>query len=415
MTERFTTSSGLRVVVSYMPHLHSVSAGLWVDAGSAYEDPALAGASHFLEHLLFKGTATRSALDISLAMESKGGVLNAFTGKEHTCYYIRALDEDFSLGLELLADMYQHSLLAGEEIERERQVILEEINMYEDSPDDLAAEKFCTAMWPEHPYGRPVSGSGESVSALTREQLLDYWHGNYVPERTVLAVAGNVRPEILRELAEQLFPPVPGAGRLPLVQAKGAKGQIITRKEIEQEHVCMGFPAFSLADPDVYPLSIVVNALGGGSASRLFQEVREKRGLSYTAYSYAEHYDQGGYLMSYAATQPGKAGELIRVMAGEYEKLAASSLTEEEIRLSKDQLRGSLMLSLENSSAVMSRLGRAELSLHQLYDPEERVAKLMAVTGEDIQRVIRRVIRPGALVLSQVGPKPGELDTEKLF
>ncbi len=415
MSERFQTSSGLRVVFSPMPHLHSVSAGLWVDAGSAFETEALAGASHFLEHLLFKGTKTRSALDISLAMESKGGVLNAFTGKEHTCYYIRALDEDFALGLELLSDMYRNSLLAPEEIERERQVILEEINMYEDSPDDLAAEKFCSALWPTHPYGRPVSGSVESVAALSREQLVAYWQGHYVPERTVLAVAGNVQPDLVRELAEKLFPKAQGEPSPLLSLPKGSKGQIITKKEIEQEHVCMGFPTFSLGDEDVYALSILTNALGGGSSSRLFQEVREKRGLSYTAYSYAEHYAQGGYLMSYAATQPNKAQTLIDVMAAEYAKLAQDGLTEEEIRLSKDQLRGSLMLSLESSSAVMSRLGRAELSLQELYDPEERVAKLMAVSAEDIQRVIQRVLRPGELVLSQVGPGPLIIDTQRLF
>lgn len=415
MTEKITLPSGLRIVLESMPQLRSVSVGLWVSAGSAFETPAQSGMSHFLEHLLFKGTEKRTALEISATMEGIGGVLNAFTGREHTCYYTRSMDEHFQLSLELLADLFTNSKLDPVEVDRERNVILEEINMYEDSPEDVAAELFLQALWPQHPYGRPISGTSRSVQGVSREDLFQYWRQVYIPERTVLAVAGHVELEQVRELAETLFPVHHGQARPELVAPEPHTGSVSKVKEIEQSHICMGFPGVALDDSDYYAANVLANILGGGACSRLFQEVREKRGLSYTSYCYLDAYVGGGYLMAYSATQPGRTKELIDVMAEQFRDIATQGVTDTELQRSKDQLRGSLLLSMESSSTVMSRLGRTELSQGQLYNVEEKVSALAAVSQADIRRVTERLFQPGHMVLAQVSPDPAPVEAKSLF
>lgn len=415
MPEKFTLPSGLRLVAEYMPHLRSVSTGLWIKAGSAYESAALSGVSHFLEHLLFKGTPSRSALDIAAAMDSVGGVLNAFTGKEATCYFTRSLDEHFELSLELLADMYYNSLLDAAELERERNVILEEINMYEDSPDEVAADLFAASIWPGHSYGRCVAGTTESVSGLSRAMVADYWREAYDPANTVLSVAGNVRPERAVELAERLFSRGAGHVERALAVPEAVSAQSAQVKEIEQNHLCLGFPALPLSDPDYFAAHIIVNALGGGASARLFQEVREKRGLSYTAYAYLETLSRGGYVMAYASAQPGSSEELLSVMAGEFRRLRREGLSEEEWQRSRCQLKGNMLLAEESSSNLMSRHGKTELALGQVYSSAQRIEKLMQVSAEDIARVVERLTQPGALVLAQVGPAPLQVNLEDLY
>ncbi|MDO4732019.1 MAG: pitrilysin family protein [Bacillota bacterium] len=415
MTEKILLPSGLRIVLETMPHLRSVSTGLWVSAGSAYEKEQESGMSHFLEHLLFKGTEKRNALQISATMEGVGGVLNAFTSREHTCYYTRSMDEHFGLSLELLADMYLHSLLDPKEVERERNVIMEEINMYEDSPEDVAADIFLAQLWPGHPYGRPISGTLSSVEGVSRDQLVEYLRSVYVPRRTVLAVAGNVTAEQVRELAERLFPAEEGQA-LPTLPSPISQGGAISKvKDIEQSHICMGFPGLSLDDPDYYAANVLANILGGGASSRLFQEVREKRALSYSSYCYLDSFDKSGFLMAYSATHPKHTRELIQVMAAQFSDIAAHGVSDEELQRSRDQLRGTLLLSMESSSSVMSRLGRTELALCELFNLEDRVRKLASVSHEDLARVAKRLLRPGSMVLSQVSPKPIEIDTAELF
>ena len=415
MTEKILLPSGLRIVVEPMPHLRSVSTGLWVSAGSAFENEQQSGMSHFLEHLLFKGTEKRNAMEISAAMEGVGGLLNAFTGREHTCYYTRSMDEHFQLSLELLADMYANSLLAPEEVDRERNVIIEEINMYEDSPDDVATDLFISQLWPGHAYGRPISGTIESVTAVSREQLADYWRSVYVPQRTVLAVAGHVETEQVRELAEQLFPARSGQALPQLCQPQPQSGSTERVKDIEQSHVCLGFPGVALDDPDYYAANVLSNILGGGACSRLFQEVREKRGLAYSSYCYLDSLVAGGYLMAYSATHPSRTEELIKVMAEQFIDIREHGVSDEELKRSKDQLRGSLLLSMESSSSVMSSLGRMEIALGRLYDVEERVQSIAAVNQDDIRRVTERLLQPGTMVMSQVSPKPAALRAKELF
>ncbi|MBQ6606811.1 MAG: insulinase family protein [Firmicutes bacterium] len=417
MAEKYVLSNGVRLLLEYMPHLRSVSAGVWADTGSARETEAAWGVSHLLEHMLFKGTPTRTSLQLSAAMDDVGGVLNAFTSKEQTCYYTKALDEDLELSLDLLSDMYARSLLDANELERERGVVIEEINMYEDSPDELVLDLFSSAIWPDHSYGRSISGTVESVSALDRQTLYDYWLSRYTAEDTVLALAGNVCPERAKELAEKYFGALrQGDGPFPEPETPAfSAGQAFIEKDIEQNHICMGFPGVSLRDDDYYAAAIVSNLFGGSASARLFQEIREKRGLAYSAFSHLDCFKLGGSFFAYASTQPEKTNELVQVMADEFARLAVEGLAASDIERSKRQLKGSMLLGLESTSSTMNKLGKMELSLGRVYSPEETVEKLMAVTPDDVMRVIRRMVRPGALVLAQVGPTDCGFTAKELF
>ena len=417
MAEKIILSNGVRLLLEYMPHLHSVAAGVWADTGSARETPEQWGVSHLLEHMLFKGTPTRNSLQLSAAMDDVGGVLNAFTSKEQTCYYTRALDEDLPLALDLLSDMYCRSLLDANELERERGVVIEEINMYEDSPDELVLDLFSATVWPEHSYGRSISGTVDSVSALGREPLAAYWQERYTAENTVLALAGNVSPEQGRELAERYFGGV-RQGRNPqpaLPEPVFRPGQAFIHKDIEQNHVCLGFPGVSIGDDDYYAAAIACNLFGGSASARLFQEIREKRGLAYSAFSHLDCFNRGGSFFAYASTQPEKTRELVEVMADEFARLAVEGLPADDIERSKRQLKGSMLLGLESTGAVMNKLGKLELALGRVYSPEETTERLMAVTPGDVTRVIRRLVRPGCLALAQVGPECCELQAKELF
>lgn len=418
MAEKFLTPAGSTIVVEPMAHLHSVSVGIWAKAGSAAEDKQISGVSHFLEHMLFKGTEQRSALDIAAAMESLGGVLNAFTGKEYTCYYTRSLDEHFDQSLELLADMYNNSLLDAEEFAKEKNVIIEEINMYEDSPDDRAIDLLSSILWPDHPYGRAISGTLDTVSALTRDQLAAYRQSKYSPENTVISVAGNVDQQYVIDAVNKYFSANSGEKNHTFActsapVSSSTYGYIY--KNIEQTHVCLGFPGISIADDDYYATQVLINALGGGASSRLFQEVREKRGLSYSAYAYMDTYSAGGSIAAYASTRPSNIGELINVMVEEIANVAAHGLVDGEIEKSKTQLKGGLLLGMESSSNVMNRLGRLQLQLGRILPVGETLEKLMQVNREDIERVCNRLLKPGYLSMAIVGPEQYEVDPKELY
>ncbi len=410
--------NGVTLLVQPMPHMRSVSVGVWAAAGSAGEPVELAGVSHFLEHMLFKGTATRTALEIASSMERVGGVLNAFTAREYTCYYAKSLDEHFSQAVELLADMYHNSLLAAQEFDREKNVIIEEINMYEDSPDDTVVDLLSSAMWPQHPYGRPIAGTVQSVQALTCEQLTAYYRHRYVPTATVVAVAGNIETPQAEETIRRYFAAAAQEkGDSPMCPPTRLADAcaVYTHKDIEQTHVCLGLPGVSLDDGDYYPLRVLVNALGGGASSRLFQEVREKRGLSYSAYAFADSYKYGGNIIAYASTRPANVRQLIEVMAEQIAIVAQNGLNEEETNRSITQIKGNLFLSMESTSNVMNRLARTQLNLGRVVTAEETAEKLMAVTSQDIQRVCRRLLRPGNMFLAIVGPENCSMDVKTLF
>ena len=416
MAHKFQLANGLEVIIEQMSGCRSVACGLWARAGSAWEDPEIAGVSHFLEHMLFKGTQKRDAKQIAATMDNVGGMLNAFTGKEFTCYYARSLDEHLSLTLDLLSDIYLNSQLAEKECLLEKNVIIEEINMYEDTPDDVVGDLFAATLWPNHSYGRPIIGCIESVQALSQERLYNYYHCNYSPRNTVLAIAGNVELKKIQEEVERFLGGFTGSGSEPQAQTPEVQcGSTFIYKDIEQMHVCLGFPAVSETDDDYYTAHLLASILGGGMSSRLFQEVREKRGLSYSAYAFLNSYAQDGYFCTYASTRPQNLDELVQVMAAELLKIINVGIESAELEAAKQQIKGGLLLGWENSGNVMNKIGKHLLTLGKLYSVEETLAKVMAVDMEDIQRLAKEVINPQKAVLSVVGPLDRSLELDKIW
>lgn len=408
--------NGMRVLTEELPHLHSVATGVWVGVGAAHEPAYLGGISHYLEHMLFKGTQKRNARELAEALESVGGQMNAFTSREYTCYYTKTIDEDFNLSLDILSDMYLYSLLDEAEFEREKQVILEEISMYEDSPDDVVQDLFTSTLWQGHNYGRPIIGSRETVSNLQARDLINYRQSSYCPSKTVLAVAGNVRREDVLEKVDKYFLFPACQGRVADYQEpQSHSARKFTYKDIEQTHICFGLPAVKESDEDFYTANVLNMALGGGVSSRLFQEAREKRGFCYSIYSYLTAYSKGGSLTAYASTNPRKVPELVKVIWEQMADIRSKGLAEEELSRAKQQLKGSLLLGMENSSNVMSRMGRMETSLGKLLSVEDVVDKVMQVSNEDILSVAARLFQGDKLVLSMVGPEEYALDLANLL
>ena len=404
MAQCFTMDSGLQVVVEQLP-CRSVACGVWVRAGSAWEQPTQGGVSHFLEHMLFKGTQRRNAQEIAAVMDAVGGMVNAFTGKEYTCYYTRSLDEHLELSLDLLADLYLAPKLAEEDFQMEKNVIIEEINMYEDAPADLVDDLFTSTLWPAHPYGLSILGSQASIQDLSHQSLQNYYQQNYAPSNTVIAIAGNITPDQAYQQVERYFSGFSGASSMTQnAEPKPAGGSAYIYKDIEQMHVCLGFPAVADEDADYYAAHILNSILGSGMSSRLFQEIREKRGLSYSALSYLASHAQAGYYCAYASTRPQNLTELAKVMANEFTKAVEKGLSDQELKMAQQQIKGNLLLGLENSGNVMNRLGKRLLTVNKLFAVEETLAQVMAVTPADLERVARRILDPTKAVLAVVGP-----------
>jgi predicted Zn-dependent peptidase len=402
---RTRLDSGLRVVTEHLPGLRSAAVGFWVGTGSRDEPEAIAGTSHFLEHLLFKGSATRHAADIAEAVESCGGDMNAFTGQEVTAYYVRVPDRHLDLALDILSDIVWSPALRPDEIESERQVILEEIRMRDDTPDDLVHDVFSNALFPEHPLGREVSGSQETISAVTRDQIAEYHADHYRPSNVVVAVAGNVDHEHVVKAVDAAVSV--GAGERPERVTDGGTPDEFARvdRPLEQSHVVLGARALRRDDPDRFALAVVDQVLGGGMSSRLFQEVREKRGLAYSVFSYRSAFEETGALAVYCATAPERVEETLAVVRGELDRLVADGgITERELAGAKGHLTGSLALSLESSSSRMHRIGRAELTMGEVPSLDWVVEQVEAVTADDVGRVIERVLGGRDLTLALVGP-----------
>ena len=416
MFYKSTLANGIRVITQEMPSVYSVTASIWVGTGSAYETPALAGISHFLEHMMFKGTKNRSYTEIAQLMENVGGQMNAFTSKEHTCYYVRCLAENFELGLDILSDMYLNSLFDKSEYDKEQGVILEEINMYEDTPDEMVGDLYNSLIMPEHPYGRPVIGSIETVSAMTRDDIAAYHSSIYVPGQTVVVVAGNVKHQAVVNLVEKYLGEHTGTWSKPVLPAPVYAAQSKhTYKEIEQVHVMMGVPALAGNDPDIYKLQVLNYILGGGLCSRLFQEVREKRGLTYSVYSSPSALSHGGTFYAYASTSPKNVDELLKVMGCEIAKLAAEPVSEQELLRAQAQVKCGLLMGLENSGNIMVRLGRNETAYGEVLKVEEIIEKVSAVTAEDVLRMAQRLFVADKLCLAQVGPVASDLAAKDLL
>ncbi len=410
---RSTLPGGLRVVTEYLPSVRSASIGVWVGVGSRDEGATVAGAAHFLEHLLFKSTPTRSAVDIAQAMDAVGGELNAFTAKEHTCYYAHVLDSDLELAVDLVADVVLNGRCAAEDVELERDVVLEEIAMRDDDPEDALGDMFLGAMFGDHPVGRPVIGTARSVSSMTRAQLHSFHVRRYTPERMVVAVAGNVDHDEVVALVREHFGPHLVRGRRPIAPRKGAgrvtgrPGLMLGNRDAEQTHVCMGVRTPGRGWRHRWALSVLHSALGGGLSSRLFQEVRELRGLAYSVYSTVDIFADSGALSVYAACQPERFAEVMQVTKQVLESVARDGITEAECRIAKGSLRGGLVLGLEDSSSRMSRLGRNELNYGEHRSIEHTLRQIDQVTVEEVNAVAHRLLSQpyGAAVLGPYAAK----------
>jgi len=405
-------SSGLRVVTERMPGVRSVSIGFWVLAGSRDERPAISGHCHFLEHLLFKGTATRSAQDIAEAFDAVGGDLNAFTAKEYTCYYARVLDRDTEMAVDHLADMLQHTRIRKADLDAERQVILEEINMHEDSPEDVVHDLFTETLWPGHPLGRPILGTPERIRAATRTSVDGFYRRHYVPGHLVVAVAGNVRhDEVVRLLADrmdvgrELATTDDSAWRVrEMAKAPRASGaHLVKRRKTEQAQIVLGTNGLARTDPDRFAFLVANTALGGGMSSRLFQEIREKRGLAYSVYSYHGQYTEAGVFSAYAGTTPSRAKDVVAILRRELEDVRDGGLTEVEFERAKGHVKGATVLSLEDPGGRMSRLGKSEIAHGEILTVNESLRRIQRVTLEDARRVAERVLSQ-PMTLTVLGP-----------
>jgi predicted Zn-dependent peptidase len=388
-----------------------VALGIWVGVGSRDEDHAHAGATHYLEHLLFKGTKRRTALEISAEMDAVGGEMNAFTAKEYTCYYARVLDADLPLAVDVLSDMVTGSLITPKDVDAERNVVLEEIAMNDDDPSDTAHEAFTAKLFGDTPLGRPILGTADSINAITREQIFEHYQAMYTPEHLVVAAAGNLDHETVVRLVAQAFGPVlnhvaePVPPRLnghPGSHPEGA-GTTLVSRGIEQANLVLGSEALSRTDDRRFALGVLNAAFGGGMSSRLFQEVREKRGLAYSVYSFSAQHADTGLWGVYVGCLPAKADEVLAICAEEITRVVDGGLTDAELARGKGQVRGSIVLGLEDPSSRMSRLGKSELVYPRLEPVDEILACIDAVTHDDIRAVAAEFLtRPKALAV--VGP-----------
>jgi len=407
---RTVLPGGLRVVTEHVPGVRSASVGVWVGVGSRDEGRTVAGAAHFLEHLLFKATPTRSALDIAQAMDAVGGELNAFTAKEQTCYYAHVLDEDLPLAVDMVSDVVLNGLCRSVDVDVERQVVLEEIAMRDDDPEDLVGDAFLTALFGDHPIGRPVIGSVESIESMTAAQLRGFHLRRYRPDRMVVAVAGNVEHEHTVELVHRAFAARLDPAARPAPRREGTfRGRAVPElrrsyRDSEQAHLVFGVRAFGRHEGERrWPLSVLNTVVGGGLSSRLFQRIREERGLAYSVYSSVDTFADTGAFSVYLGCQPENLGEVAALARGVLEEVAEHGVTDAECARAKGSLRGGLVLGLEDSGSRMNRIGRSELSYGNHRSVSETLARIDAVTTEEVAAVASTLLsRPFAA--SVTGP-----------
>jgi predicted Zn-dependent peptidase len=409
MVTREVLDGGLRLITEPMPHVRSVSIGVWLTRGSRHESDAESGIAHFVEHMLFKGTASRSAEDIAQEIDSIGGQLDAFTAKEYASYYIKVLDEHLPLAVDLLADIVMNPAFDADELEREKKVILEEIKMVEDTPDDLVHELFTQHFWEGHPLGRPILGSKETVESFTPAILRDYFSGAYVAPNLIVAAAGNVEHAHVRELAARAFEKLPSRGPAYGDGVPRVVPQVVVRsKELEQSHVCLGTNSYPQDHQDRYVSYILNTVLGGSMSSRLFQNVREKRGLAYAVFSGLSAYRDAGNITIYAGCANEAVPQVIDLCVEELRGMK-QPVGDTELRRAKDHLKGSLMLSLENTASRMSHLARQEIYFERHFGLDETLAGVERVSAGDVQRVASDLFANGSLGATILGPSPREL------
>jgi predicted Zn-dependent peptidase len=416
MIVRDILDNGLRLLTETMPQVRSVTIGVWLTRGSRHEPAERSGIAHFVEHMLFKGTRIRSAEDIAQAIDSIGGQLDAFTAKEYASYYIKVMDEHLPLALEILSDIVLNPAFRQEDIEKEKKVVLEEIKMVEDTPDDLVHEVFTQSLWEGHPLGRPILGTRETVEALTESALRGYFADVYTADNFIVSAVGNLEHARVRDLVQQTLAALPVAGarvvdRAPVVVPRA----VVRTKDLEQCHLCMGVGSYQQNHGDRYVSYVLNTLLGGSMSSRLFQNVREKRGLAYAVFSGLSAYRDAGSFTVYAGCANEAVGQVIDLIVEELRNVKRDSAPEAELRRSKDHLKGSLMLGLENTASRMSHLARQEIYFDRHFGLDETLAGIERVGAEDVQRVASDLFSDGRLAATVLGPLDGlQLSAERL-
>ena len=420
---RTVLPSGLRIVTEEVPSVRSAAIGIWVNVGSRDETPAVAGASHFLEHLLFKGTKRRNALEISASIESVGGEMNAFTSKEYTCFYARVIDTDLPMAIDVVSDLITSSTFTAEDVDSERKVVLSEIAVRDDDPSDYIHELYLDTYYGDSPVGRSILGTVDSINKMPRNSIYNYYKKHYQPENLVVSVAGNIKHKKVVKMVEEAlskdgFLDVPNnkhevRAATPIKTPGLGEVGIIDRKT-EQAHILYGFPGLARSDDRRFALSVLSSAIGGGMASRLFQEIREKRGLAYTTYAYPQQFAGTGTLAFYAGCRTEKAEEVIKLMRDISESVAQHGLTDEEISRAKGAVTGGLILGQEDTGSRMSRIGKSELVYGEIMSFDDILSKVRSVTPEQVHQLARDLFSAPA-TLALVGPFRSKTKFEKVI
>ncbi len=420
--KRSVHASGLRIVTEEVPSVRSAAVGIWVNVGSRDEAPATAGASHFLEHLLFKGTTSRTALEISSSIESVGGEMNAFTSKEYTCFYARVIDTDLPMAIDVVSDLITSSIVTALDVDAERKVVLEEIAMRDDDPSDLVHDLFSDTYYGDTQIGRPILGTIDSIKGMSRNTVFNYYKKKYLPQDLVVAVAGNIKHKKVVAMVEQAlsrdnFLDVLAAPVIrPNIPIKNTKQQSVglLYKKSEQAHMFYGMEGVARADDRRFAMGVLSAALGGGMSSRLFQEIREKRGLAYSVYAYAQQFAGSGVLGFYAGCNPTKAIEVVEIIRSVLSDVADNGMTHEEIERAKGAVRGSLVLSQEDTGSRMSRIGKNEIVYGQVMDFDDILKAISRVSARDIREIASEfLVKTPTLAL--VGPFKNESKFEKVL
>ncbi|MGE7637715.1 M16 family metallopeptidase [Peribacillus frigoritolerans] len=399
MIKKYTCQNGVRIVLENIPTVRSAAIGVWIKTGSRNETPELNGVSHFLEHMFFKGTTKRNAREIAESFDSIGGQVNAFTSKEYTCYYAKVMDNHASYALEILADMFFNSTFDGEELKKEKNVVYEEIKMYEDTPDDIVHDLLSKAVYENHPLGYPILGTENTLETFNSDTLKKYVHDMYTPDKVVVSIAGNVDEKLIKEVDSYFGSYQGGEDRLELVKPSFHENRITRKKDTEQAHLCLGYNGLEIGNDKTYSLITLNNILGGSMSSRLFQDVREQRGLAYSVYSYHSSYQDSGMVTVYGGTGTNQLDSLYETIQETLDTLKRDGITEKELRNSKEQLKGSLMLSLESTNSRMSRNGKNELMLGEHRSLDDIIIKIDEVTEDTVNELANQIFTEHSLSL----------------
>ncbi len=416
LIQKTALKSGIKVITEEMPDVESATIGVWVNTGSRNETPDVSGVSHFIEHLLFKGTLKRTSLDISREIESVGGVLNAFTSREYTCFYAKILSKDLPLAIDLLSDIFMNSKFDKSEMDRERNVVFQEIKMVEDTPDDLVHDLFAANFWKSHPLGRSILGTRHTVGALTHAQIKKYFSEHYTSNKVLITAAGGLKHRTVVRALNKTFGHV--KSRPPkedIERPVSTPGLKLYKKSLEQTHLCLGMPCPEQPHPDRYKTYLLNTILGGGMSSRLFQQIREKRGLAYSVYSYLSLCRDTGSLVAYAGTSKESFGEVVALMLKEFEKFRKKGVTASELDNAKEQLKGAMLLGLETSDNRMSKLARDEIYFSRFVPVKDIVKGIDMVTREDIRSLAGTLFVPEKMTLVAIGKVSAEQIPAGLF